>query len=190
MISEKLERELIYLKNETNNCFMKENKIKKLVFNLEKHRFKILYESDFLNKNCNLNIENINSNYKASFDKYLKLYIPEIILENKYSGNYAYKNMMLNIAKASKRYSGLYYGKKVFILVHFFDNNEHMENCFENKNIKCINDGLVCAKVIKDDSINNMQYSVYSTYSLNPHMEVRIFEAEKVESWISEIIEK
>ena len=164
---------------------MTEKSLSNYLFLLEKHRFNLLNEVR-INNSYELGdkIDSINDKYKVDYHKHFKIYIPEVLPKYKYIGNYAYKNILLNVAEVTKRYKNLYKNKKVCIYIEVFDDKKKENWDIDNKTIKPIIDGLVSSKVIEDDSISKMFYCVKGNYDKTPHTEVTIFEAKKFLKWI------
>ena len=190
MITERFEMRLKELKNDTdyivnNFNMMTEKSLSNYLFLLEKHRFNLLNEVR-INNSYELGdkIDSINDKYKVDYHKHFKIYIPEVLPKYKYIGNYAYKNILLNVAEVTKRYKNLYKNKKVCIYIEVFDDKKKENWDIDNKTIKPIIDGLVSSKVIEDDSISKMFYCVKGNYDKTPHTEVTIFEAKKFLKWI------
>lgn len=133
----------------------------------------------------NLELNYINKMYKATVeDDILKIYIPEVIPKFKNINNYAYKNIMLNVREHTKQYRNLFKDKLVFVLIKIVENQRNID--IDNKFVKPIIDGLVLSKVIEDDNIYNMFYSVLgmTEKGKSPYTEVYIFEGEKILKWI------
>ena len=196
MITERFEMRLKELKNDTdyivnNFNMMTEKSLSNYLFLLEKHRFNLLNEVR-INNSYELGdkIDSINDKYKVDYHKHFKIYIPEVLPKYKYIGNYAYKNILLNVAEVTKRYKNLYKNKKVCIYIEVFDDKKKENWDIDNKTIKPIIDGLVSSKVIEDDSISKMFYCVKGNYDKTPHTEVTIFEAKKFLKWIQKQLKK
>lgn len=196
MLTDKFIKELEELKKSIdflllNQNIMEDKDISKFLFGLEKHRFNMFEEIRILNaKNSNIDIQSINNQYKVDYHKNLKIYIPEVLPKFKNLGNYTYKNILLNVANATKDYKNLFKNKQVCIFIEVFDNKKMNNWDIDNKTIKPIIDGLVSSRVIEDDSITKMFYCVKGNYDKKPHSEVTIFEGKKFMKWIQKHIEK
>ncbi|MBE5812967.1 MAG: hypothetical protein E7314_04865 [Clostridiales bacterium] len=190
MLTKKFEYEIEELKNDidfmlNNKNIMNEKNINNFLFSLEKHRFNLFEEVRIINTNKkDIEIKNINSEYKVDYHKTFKIYIPEVLPKYKNIGNYTYKNILLNVANVTKDYKNLYKNKQVCIYIEVFENKKKENWDIDNKTIKPSIDGLVASKVIEDDSIRKMFYCVKGYYDKNPHTEVTIFEAKKFMKWI------
>lgn len=190
MIKDRFETILKDLKHETdflleNNDIITEKNISNYLFLLEKYRYNLLNEVRINNSyEIGEKIESINTKYKVDYHKHFKIYIPEVLPKYKYIGNYAYKNILLNVAEATKKYKNLYKNKKVCIYIEVFDDKRKENWDIDNKTIKPIIDGLVASRVIEDDSISKMFYCVKGEYDKIPHTEVTIFESKKFLKWI------
>ena len=195
MLTNKFKLELEELKNEIdfmlqNDNIMNEKNISNFLFALEKYRFNLLDEVRIINnRNDNVKIESINSEYKVDYHKTFKIYIPEVLPKFKNLGNYTYKNILLNVANVTKNYKNLFKNKQVCIYIEVFDNKKKENWDIDNKTIKPIIDGLVASKVIEDDSISKMFYCVKGNYDKKPHTEVTIFDGKKFMKWIKKQIE-
>lgn len=195
MLTNKFKLELEELKNEIdfmlqNDTIMNEKNISNFLFAFEKHRFNLLDEVRFANnRNDNIEIESVNSEYKVDYHKTFKIYIPEVLPKFKNLGNYTYKNILLNVANITKGYKNLFKNKQVCIYIEVFDNKKKENWDIDNKTIKPIIDGLVASKVIEDDSISKMFYCVKGNYDKKPHTEVTIFDGKKFMKWIKKQIE-
>lgn len=195
MLTNKFKLELEELKNEIdfilqNDNIINEKNISNFLFVFEKHRFNLLDEVRFANnRNDNIEIESVNSEYKVDYHKTFKIYIPEVLPKFKNLGNYTYKNILLNVANITKGYKNLFKNKQVCIYIEVFDNKKKENWDIDNKTIKPIIDGLVASKVIEDDSISKMFYCVKGNYDKKPHTEVTIFDGKKFMKWIKKQIE-
>ncbi|MCI8308798.1 MAG: hypothetical protein HFJ45_00970 [Clostridia bacterium] len=197
MLKERFETELEELKKDIefmqqNKNIMNEKNITNFLFSLEKHRFNLLDEVRISNssKEDFKKIDSINSEYKVTYNKIFKIYIPEVLPKYKYIGNYTYKNILLNVANCTKNYKNLFKNKQVCIYIEVFDNKKKDNWDIDNKTIKPIVDGLVSSKVIEDDSISKMFYCVKGNYDKVPHTEVTIFDGKKFGKWIQKNIQK
>lgn len=184
--------ELKFLKDRTEFIVDNQDKIESKMVedylrDLEKTRYnifnKIRLKEKFDTKNLELNY--INKMYKAKAEEdILKIYIPEVIPKFKNINNYAYKNIMLNVMEQTKKYKDLFKNKLVFVLIKIVENQRNID--IDNKFVKPIIDGLVLSKVIEDDNIYNMFYSVVgiTEKGKNPYTEVYVFDGEKILKWI------
>lgn len=185
---EKLKKSIDFLL--INQNIMEDKDISNFLFDLEKHRFNMFEEVRIVNsKNTNCDIQSVNTQYKVDYHKNFRIYIPEVLPKYKYIGNYAYKNILLNVANVTKEYKNLFKNKQVCIYIEVFDNKKVGNWDIDNKTIKPIIDGLVSSKVIEDDSITKMFYCVKGNYDKNPHTEVTIFEGKKFMKWIQKHIQ-
>lgn len=185
---EKLKKSIDFLL--INQNIMEDKDISNFLFDLEKHRFNMFEEVRIVNsKNTNCDIQSVNTQYKVDYHKNFRIYIPEVLPKYKYIGNYAYKNILLNVANVTKEYKNLFKNKQVCIYIEVFDNKKVGNWDIDNKTIKPIIDGLVSSKVIEDDSITKMFYCVKGNYDKNPHTEVTIFEGKKFMKWIQKYIQ-
>lgn len=155
--------------------------------NLEKTRYYIFDKIRLKEKadKENFELNYINKMYKATVeDDILKIYIPEVIPKFKNINNYAYKNIMLNVREHTEQYKNLFKDKLVFVLIKIVENQRNID--IDNKFVKPIIDGLVLSKVIEDDNIYNMFYSVLgiTEKGKSPYTEVYVFEGEKILKWI------
>ena len=104
-------------------------------------------------------INNVIYDYKAEFkNKILKIYIPERMPKINKGINYIQKQIMLNVARVVEKYKGVFYNKPIMVIVKIYDNIRIWDA--DNRNIKPIHDGLIYAKVIKDDNIYCTCYMV------------------------------
>lgn len=130
-------------------------------------------------------ISYLNDNYKAIVENdILKITIPEVMPKYKSINNYAYKNIMLNVLEVAKKYKDLFCNELVFVFIKVVENQKNMD--IDNKFIKPIIDGLVLAKVIEDDNINNMFYGVLGMTNKvkRPVTEVYVFKGKYILNYI------
>lgn len=171
-----------------NNQDEIENKdIETYLRNLERIRYnifnKIKLKERYEDNDYKLNY--LNKRYQATVENdILKIYIPEVIPKFKNINNYAYKNIMLNVMEQTKKYKDLFKNHLVFVLIKVVENQKNID--IDNKFVKPIVDGLVLSKVIEDDNIYNMFYSVIGLTEKNkaPYTEVYVFEGDKILNWI------
>jgi len=196
MITDKLIEEIEELKKDTdylvkNKVLMTDKNISNYLFSLEKHRFNLLNQVRINNTfEIDEKISCINDQYKVDYHKFFRIYIPEVLPKYKYIGNFAYKNILLNVGQVTKQYKNLFKNKKVCVYIEVFDDKKKENWDIDNKTVKPIIDGLVLSKVIDDDSISKMFYCVKGDYDKNPHTEVTIFEAKKFLKWIQKHLKK
>lgn len=151
----------------------------------EKTRFNILNEIKLYNKMVEFEyekIKTIDNEYKTEYsDGILKIYIPEIMPSYKNLKTHTHKRILLNVAGATKQFEGLF-ETEVFIYIKIYDKLLGWD--IDNKYIKPIADGLIHSNVIKDDNITKMCYAAKGEYSENPHTEVYVFDAKKINKFL------
>ena len=151
----------------------------------EKARFNILNEIKLYNKMVEFEyekIKTIDNDYKAEFtDNILKIYIPDVMPSYKNLKTHTHKRILLNVAGATKQFEGVF-KNEVFIYIKVYDKLLGWD--IDNKYIKPIADALILSNVIKDDNITKMCYAAKGEYSENPHTEVYVFEAEKINKFL------
>lgn len=162
-----------------------DKKLERFLYGLEKWRFEIYEQVNFLNDTYPVNeIHFINNEYKASLkDNILSLYIPEKLPNLKNRSSYAHKQIILNIAEITKPYERLFYDKFVIVVVKIFEKRKVWD--VDNRTVKPIQDGLIHGGVIRDDNLFNCCYMVQGFYSDTPHIEVSVLEADKIISFIN-----
>ena len=95
---------------------------------------------------------------------------------------------MMNTAKSTEKYSGLFKDKLTFVLIIVHENQSNMD--IDNKYIKPIVDALVIRNIIQDDNINNMFYMVLGKNdTTKPYTEVFVMEAKYMIDWIEKLQE-
>lgn len=145
--------------------------------NLEKRRYSILNQIKLYNKTIEYSsqkIKNISDNYKVGFDNdnnILKIYVPETMPSYKNLKTHAYKNILINIAEKLQGYNNLF-DTPIFVYIKIFNKIDNWD--IDNKFIKPIFDSLILSKVITDDNINNVFYSVRGEKSDIPHTEIYV----------------
>ena len=151
----------------------------------EKARFNLLNEIKLYNKMVEFEyekIKTIDNVYKAEYtDGILKIYIPEIMPSYKNLKTHTHKRILLNVADVTKQFEGIF-ENEVFIYIKVYDKLLGWD--IDNKYIKPIADGLIHSNVIKDDNITKMSYAAKGVYSENPHTEVYVFDAEKINKFL------
>lgn len=164
--------------NENKEMFLKD---------LEKVRINLFENVKINNKYAKTKIDYLNNYYKAETNKeILKIFIPEVLPKYKNVSNYAYRNIMMNVAEACKKYSGMFNKNLTFVLIIIHEKQENMD--IDNKYVKPIIDGLVLSQVISDDNINNMFYSVMGkSDTKKPYTEVYVMEAKYLINWIENL---
>lgn len=153
--------------------------------NFEKTRYNILSEIKLYNKNVEFEyekIKTIDNEYKADFtDNILKIYVPEVMPSYKNLKTHTHKRILLNVAEITKQYAGVF-ENEVFIYIKIFDKLLGWD--IDNKYIKPIADALILSNVIQDDNMTKMCYAAKGEYSENPHTEIYVFEADKVNQFL------
>lgn len=154
---------------------------------LEKIRYDLFDNLKINNKYSTEKIEFINNNYKAELKNgILKIHIPEVLPKFKNVSNFAYKNIMLNVSEVCKVYENIFRDKLTFVLIIVHEKQDNMD--IDNKYVKPIIDGLVISKIIQDDNINNMFYSVIGKNDTKkPYTEVFVMDSKYLIDWIESI---
>lgn len=154
---------------------------------LEKIRYDLFDNLKINNKYSVEKIEFINNNYKAELKNgILKIHIPEVLPKFKNVSNFAYKNIMLNVSEVCKVYENIFRDKLTFVLIIVHEKQDNMD--IDNKYVKPIIDGLVISKIIQDDNINNMFYSVIGKNDTKkPYTEVFVMDSKYLIDWIESI---
>lgn len=180
IINEKLKKDMLSLSN-CINTILESNSLTKLQIEqflqkFEKARFNILAEIKMYNTNVDYEyekIKTIDDKYNASIENdVLKIYIPEALPSLKDKNIYAHKRILLNVAEITRQFKGQF-KDMVFILIKVCDKMPSWD--VDNRYIKPISDALIMSRVIKDDNIFNMCYSVKGEVSNIPHTEVYVF---------------
>lgn len=188
--------ELEDLRDETefiiNNQDIVENKhIENYLRSFERIRYNIFNKIKLKDKYIvdeNEKINYLNNRYNATVENdVLKIHIPEVIPKYKNINNYAYKNIMLNVMEKTKEYKDLFNTELVCVFINVVENQRNID--IDNKFVKPIIDGLVLSKVIADDNINNMFYTVLGTTSKTkkPYTDVYVFKGERMLNRIQNI---
>lgn len=159
--------------------------IENFLRNFEKTRYNILNEIKIYNKNVEFEyekIKTIDNDYKAEFtDNILKIYVPEVLPSFKNLKTHTHKRILLNVAEVTKPFANKF-ANEVFIYIKVFDNLLGWD--IDNKYIKPIADALIMSNVIQDDNMTKMFYCAKGEYSENPHTEIYVFEAQKVNKFL------
>lgn len=159
--------------------------IENFLRNFEKTRYNILNEIKIYNKNVEFEyekIKTIDNDYKAEFtDNILKIYVPEVLPSFKNLKTHTHKRILLNVAEVTKPFASKF-ANEVFIYIKVFDNLLGWD--IDNKYIKPVSDALIMSNVIQDDNITKMFYCAKGEYSENPHTEIYVFEAQKVNKFL------
>ena len=179
ILSDKLYDELLNLETDIEKITRAKSandiQIEAFLRNLERRRYNILNEIKLYNNTVEYKtdkIKNISYEYKAEvIDNILKIYIPEPMPTYRNLKTHAYKNILLNITEVTKPYQNMF-DEKVFIYIKIFDKIKGWD--IDNKYIKPIFDSLVLNKVIEDDNIEKMFYTVSGVFSNEAHTEVYI----------------
>ncbi|MBE5820343.1 MAG: hypothetical protein E7310_05995, partial [Clostridiales bacterium] len=126
---------------------------------LERTRYNLFENVKINNRFSTAKIEYINNNYKSEVKNgILKINIPEVLPKYKNVSNFAYKNIMLNVSESCREYGNMFKDKLTFVLIIVYEKQINMD--IDNKYVKPIIDGLVNSKIIQDDNVNNVFYSV------------------------------
>lgn len=151
---------------------------------LEKTRYNLFDNAKINNKYSSEQIEFINNNYKAEVKTgILRVEIPEVLPKFKNVSNFAYKNIMLNVSETCRVYENMFKDKLTFVLIIVHEKQYNMD--IDNKYVKPIIDGLVISKIIQDDNINNMFYSVIGkSDTKKPYTEVFVMDSKYLIGWI------
>jgi len=159
---------------------------------LEKLRYEVLNSLELENKYLDDEdeIDFINKHYEAKEKgKILKVLIPEVLPKYKNISHPAYKNIMLNVAKATKDYKDMFKDKQTFVIIVVHERQKNMD--IDNKYAKPIIDSLVMSKVIKDDNFSNMFYlALGENDTLKPYTEVFALDGKYIIEWIWDIQNK
>lgn len=189
IINNNLQKSLVNLKQnidlliESNS--LTDLQIENFLRNFEKTRYNILNEIKIYNKNVEFEyekIKTIDNDYKAEFtDNILKIYVPEVLPSFKNLKTHTHKRILLNVAEVTKPFANKF-ENEVFIYIKVFDNLLGWD--IDNKYIKPVSDALIMSNVIQDDNITKMFYCAKGEYSENPHTEIYVFEAQKVNKFL------
>jgi len=154
---------------------------------LEKTRYNLFENIKINNKFSTAKIEYINNNYKAEVKQgILKIHIPEVLPKYKNVSNFAYKNIMLNVSESCREYGNMFKDKLTFVLIIVHEKQINMD--IDNKYVKPIIDGLVNSKIIKDDNVNNVFYSVIGKNDTKkPYTEVFVMDSRYLIGWIESV---
>lgn len=154
---------------------------------LEKARYNLFDKVKKNNLYATEKIEFINNNYKAEVKQgILKVNIPEVLPKFKNVSNFAYKNIMLNVSEVCRVYENMFKDKLTFVLIIVHEKQNNMD--IDNKYVKPIIDGLVISKIIQDDNVNNMFYSVIGKNDTKkPYTEVFVMDSRYLLSWIDSV---
>ena len=154
---------------------------------LEKTRYNLFENIKINNKFSTAKIEYINNNYKAKVKQgILKIHIPEVLPKYKNVSNFAYKNIMLNVSESCREYGNMFKDKLTFVLIIVHEKQINMD--IDNKYVKPIIDGLVNSKIIQDDNVNNVFYSVIGKNDTKkPYTEVFIMDSRYLIGWIENV---
>lgn len=189
IINNNLQKNLVNLKQnidlliESNS--LTDLQIENFLRNFEKTRYNILNEIKIYNKNVEFEyekIKTIDNDYKAEFiDNILKIYVPEVLPSFKNLKTHTHKRILLNVAEVTKPFANKF-ENEVFIYIKVFDNLLGWD--IDNKYIKPVSDALIMSNVIQDDNMTKMFYCAKGEYSENPHTEIYVFEAQKVNKFL------
>lgn len=173
--------------------YMLDDKTKeKCLKNLEKLRYEVINSLELRNKYIEMenDIDFINKHYEVKeIGGTLQILIPEVLPKYKNISNLAYKNIMLNVAKATKDYKNMFREKLTFVIIVVHEKQKNMD--IDNKFVKPIIDGLVMSKVIKDDNFSNMFYlALGKNDTTKPYTEAFVLDGKYIAEWILEIQNK
>lgn len=182
---QKLKLKIDFIINNKNVVTTKHKEV--FLKDLEKIRYDLFDNLKINNKYSTEKIEFINNNYKAELKNgILKIHIPEVLPKFKNVNNFAYKNIMLNVSEVCKVYENIFRDKLTFVLIIVHEKQDNMD--IDNKYVKPIIDGLVISKIIQDDNINNMFYSVIGKNDTKkPYTEVFVMDSKYLIGWIESI---
>lgn len=182
---QKLKLKIDFIINNKNVVTTKHKEV--FLKDLEKIRYDLFDNLKINNKYSTEKIEFINNNYKAEVKNgILKIHIPEVLPKFKNVSNFAYKNIMLNVSEVCKVYENIFKNKLTFVLIIVHEKQDNMD--IDNKYVKPIIDGLVISKIIQDDNINNMFYSVIGKNDTKkPYTEVFVMDSKYLIGWIESI---
>lgn len=154
---------------------------------LERTRYNLFENVKINNRFSTAKIEFINNNYKAEIKQgILKIFIPEVLPKFKNVSNFAYKNIMLNVSEVCREYGNMFKDKLTFVLIIVHEKQINMD--IDNKYVKPIIDGLVNSKIIKDDNVNNVFYSVIGKNDTKkPYNEVFVMDSRYLIGWIESV---
>ena len=189
IINDNLGKNLLGLRQELDlilrNNSLTDMQIENFLRNFEKTRYNILNEIKIYNKMQEFEYEKIKSidnDYKAELKSgILKIYVPEVMPSFKNMKTHTHKRILLNVAEITKPFAKQF-GNEVFIYIKVFDKILGWD--IDNKYIKPIADSLIMSNVIQDDNLTKMFYCAKGEFSENPHTEIYVFEAEKVNKFL------
>ena len=169
---------------EKNNS-LTDLQIENFLRKFEKTRYNILSAIKLYNKTVEFEyekIKTIDNEYKCKLTgDILKIYIPEVLPSYKNIKTQSHKRILINVAEITKPYANIF-NNEVFIFIKVFDKLLGWD--IDNKLIKPIADALILSKVIQDDNISKMFYSVKGEYSDNPHTEIYVFDSKKISNFL------
>lgn len=182
---EEIQTKIEFMINNKNVITNKDKE--KFLKDLEKTRQELFENVKINNKYSTEKIDYLNNYYKAEAKQdILKIVIPEVLPKYKNVSNYAYRSIMLNVAEVCKKYSNMFKKDLTFVMVVVHEKQSNMD--IDNKYVKPIIDGLVTARVIHDDNINNMFYSVMGKNDTKkPYTEVYVMKARYLLDWIENL---
>ena len=169
---------------EKNNS-LTDLQIENFLRKFEKTRYNILSAIKLYNKTVEFEyekIKTIDNEYKCKLTgDILKIYVPEVLPSYKNIKTHSHKRILINVAEITKPYANIF-NNEVFIFIKVFDKLLGWD--IDNKLIKPIADALILSKVIQDDNISKMFYSVKGEYSDNPHTEIYVFDSKKISNFL------
>jgi hypothetical protein len=189
IINNNLQKNLVNLKQNIDLLIdsnsLTDLQLENFLRNFEKTRYTILNEIKLYNKNVEFEyekIKDIDSEYTAELkDNILKIYVPEVMPSFKNIKTHTHKRVLLNVAEVTKPFANQF-GNEVFIYIKVYDKLLGWD--IDNKYIKPIADALIMSNVIQDDNMTKMFYCAKGEYSENPHTEIYVFEAQKVNKFL------
>lgn len=189
IINNNLQKNLVNLKQNIDLLIdsnsLTDLQLENFLRNFEKTRYTILNEIKLYNKNVKFEyekIKDIDSEYTAELkDNILKIYVPEVMPSFKNIKTHTHKRVLLNVAEVTKPFANQF-GNEVFIYIKVYDKLLGWD--IDNKYIKPIADALIMSNVIQDDNMTKMFYCAKGEYSENPHTEIYVFEAQKVNKFL------
>lgn len=183
---QKLKSKINFILNNKNVITIKHKEL--FLKELEKTRYNLFNSVKINNRYSTDKIDFINNNYKAEVKNgILKVDIPEVLPKFKSISNYAYKNIMLNVSEVCRVYENMFKDKLTFVLIIVHEKQCNIMD-IDNKYVKPIIDGLVISKIIQDDNMNNMFYSVIGkSDTKKPYTEVFVMDSRYLIGWIENV---
>lgn len=192
---EKLEQAKEEIDNILLNPYMLDNRRKEICLkNLEMYRYEVINSLELQDKYSVYDeddgIDFVNKHYEVKeTGEILHILIPEVLPKYKNISRFAYKNIMLNVAKGTKEFKNLFKNKLTFVIIVVHERQKNMD--IDNKFVKPIIDGLVMSKVIKDDNFSNMFYlALGKNDTIKPYTDVFVLDGKYILEWILDIENK